>query len=68
MQGREGLPVCLLVSFGLWLVAAAELAYVWIGPLASLPFLMILAVLTSIILVATVASWLPPPTEDDVGP
>jgi hypothetical protein len=67
MPGREGPSMSLLAYRALLLVVAVELAYVWVHPLAALPFLVILALLTAMILVATVASWLPPPTENDVG-
>jgi hypothetical protein len=58
----------LLVYYSLVLIAAAELAYAWVHPLAALPFLAILAVPLSALLAATVASWLPPPAEDDAWP
>src|SRR5262249_37743240 len=49
------------VYYSLVLIAAAELAYACVHTLAPLPFLTILAVPLSVLLAATVASWLPPP-------
>jgi hypothetical protein len=68
MPGREGPPMFLLTCFGLLLVALAEVAFAWVHPLAALPYLVILSVVTSVMLVATIAAWLPPPTEVDPGP